>query len=131
MNLKGLINKGDREIDEEAELFIARERLSGSRKSAVKSMLLEMGYSKESIKENLDKVWRVAATFRDTDVGREFIKELNREKLMNGVKFLFMSLLSFVIEYCLYYFFEFNTPTIFFIFILPGIYYVFRGVTGL
>jgi hypothetical protein len=107
MNLKGLINKGDREIDEEAELFIARERLSRSRKSAVKSMLLEMCYSKESI------------------------KEFNREKLMNGVKFLFRSLLSLVIEYCLYYFFDFNTPTIFFIFILPGIYYVFRGVVGL
>jgi hypothetical protein len=130
MNLKGLINKGDREIDEEAELFIARERLSGSRKSAVKSMLLEMGYSKESIKERLDDLWSIAGSFKKTDLGKEYVKEFNREKLMNGVRFLFMSLVIFVIEYCLYYFFEFNTPTIFFIFILPGIYYVFRGVVG-
>jgi hypothetical protein len=131
MNLKGLINKGDREIDEEAELFIARERLSGSRKSAVKSMLLEMGYSKESINNRLDYVWKMAGGFKKTDLGKEYVKEFNREKLMNGVKFLFMSLLSFVIEYCLYYFFDFNTPVIFSIFVLPGIYYVFRGVTGL
>jgi hypothetical protein len=131
MNLKGLINKGDKEIDEDAKLFIGKARLRGSRKSAVKSMLLEMGYKKEGIDGHIDDMWRIADGFKKTDPGKQMVKEFNKEKLNDGFKFLFMSLVLFVVEYALYYFLDFQTPIIFSIFVLPGIYYLFRGISGL
>jgi hypothetical protein len=131
MNIKRYFNMGDREIDEEAVKFILEQRLKGSRKSAVKSMLLEGGYSKETMKKHFDGLWEASKEAKETERGKELVSSYNREKVNNGFKFLVMSLVIFVIEYVLYYFFDFRTPVIFFIFVLPSIYYIFRGVTGL